>query len=106
MRRKTQARRGGATNRGLNAQVLGEVEDGLAVALEAHASDGLEAGRPDVGHLAEVLAFRDLGDVHLDAGERNSLYGIEDGDRGVRICRRVDDDTVVDAKRSLDLVDD
>ena len=83
-----------------------QVEDCLAIALDSHAGDGLEAGLTNVGDLPEVLAVLDVRNVDLDAGDGDCLEGVKNCNRGVRVGGGVHDDAVVRPKGGLDLVDD
>lgn len=78
----------------------------MGVALETFAGDGGKTGQAGVAYLAEVLARLDGTDVDLDGGDSDGLEGVQDGNAGVCVSCRVDDDAVDLAVGLLDLVDD
>ena len=57
----------------LHPEVGRQIEDCLAIALDSHAGDSLEAGLANVGDLPEVLAGFDMRDVDLNAGDGDCL---------------------------------
>ena len=88
----------------LLVQILLQVQNSLSVALQAQAHEGLDAGHPGVGHLAEVLPLGHIGDVDLHGGQGDRLQGVQDGHAGVGIGGGVDDDAVLLPISLLDLV--
>ena len=59
-----------------------------------------------VGYLTEILTLGNVGNMDLDRGDRNGLERVKDRYACVSICRRIDDDTVVNVKRFLYFIDD
>ncbi len=55
------------------AEVLLERENGLPVALKAEPCKAREAGHAGIGYVAEGLSRVDIGKVHLDRWDRDSL---------------------------------
>ena len=79
--------------------------DRVEIALEAKAHERLDAGQTRVGDLAEVLALRHVGQMHLDCRNGDGLQRVQNGDARVRVGGGIDDDAVVNAVGGLDLVD-
>ena len=65
----------------------------------------LTQARRGVGDLAEVLALRHVGQMHLDRRNGDGLQRVQNGDARVCVGGGIDDDAVVDAVGGLDLVD-
>src|SRR3546814_8633088 len=55
--------------------------------------------------VTEGLAPMDVGKMYLDDRQPGRQEGVHDGDRGVRIGARIDDDAVMAAARGLDPAD-
>jgi hypothetical protein len=53
----------------------------------------------------QFVACMDIGDMHFENRSLECLYGIDDGDGGERIGRRIDDDGVRTLPCRLDQVD-
>ena len=78
----------------------------MGVSLKTLSGDTLEASHAGVGYLAKILAIFHGGDMDLYCRKGHGLEGIEDGDAGMRIGSRIDDDAVKRAVCLLDLIDD
>ena len=60
----------------------------------------------NVGEFAEFLTRLNVGEMDLDCGNADGLECIENGNAGMRICRRIDDDTFKYTVCRLDHVND
>ena len=68
----------------------------------AEAADHAGGGLGHVGMVAEFLAAVDVREVQLDHRQLAGQQGIHDGDRGVGVAGRIDDDGGVAGARLLD----
>ena len=80
--------------------------DGIEVALKASSGDLGDAGFFGVADVTVRFARGDVADVDFDGRNADGAQGVGDGDAGVGVGGRVDDDAVARSQRLLDTVDD
>ena len=72
--------------------------------VQSMAFDGLTAGKTCVGNLAEGFPGIYIGNMDFHSRQGNGFQGIQNGNGGMGIGRRIDDDSVDLAIGPLDLV--
>ena len=103
--RKTAVARICATAVSLSVFFL-QIDDRLAVAVDALTLDGLLAVHSGVGDLPECLPGIHIGDVNLHGWDGNCLQRIQNGYGSVGIGGWIDDDPVIRSIGGLDGIHD
>ena len=83
-----------------------QVKDRLTVAVQTLAFDGLFAVHASVRDLPEGFSCIYVGDMHLNSRDGNRLQCIQNGDGGVGVGSRINDDSVDLAVGFLNLIYD